>query len=358
MHLYQRAALREMTGNSGVALGALAAILVVILSVRTLGDAAMGEIAAEAVLPFIGFGFLRLLPVLLSVALFIGVLLTLGRYWQENEMVIWSGAGLGPLAWLAPVLRFALPTTLLIAVLSLWLNPWAETKKAHYEQYLNSMEDVASLSPGVFTESSSKNRVYFVEHIGRVDPSVKNVFIQSEQQGKLGVVVAGTGLVQTQENGDRFLILERGHRYEGTPGQADYKEMSFQRYSFLLEPSSAAPRDFPRQRPSATLIADPTRENQAEWVWRLGYPISALILAIMAIPLSVYNPRAGRSMNMLFALLAYMVYNNVIGLSQSWIMHGKLSGNDALLAVHGVAMAVALAVYLGRFGAPRLPRRA
>lgn len=358
MHLYQRAAIREMTGNSGVALGALTAILVVILTVRTLGDAAMGEIAAEAVLPFIGFGFLRLLPVLLSVALFIGVLLTLGRYWQENEMVIWAGAGLGPLAWLGPVLRFALPVTLLIGVLSLWLNPWAETKKGHYEQYLNSMEDVASLSPGMFTESSSKNRVYFVEHIGRVDPSVRNVFIQSEQQGRLGVVVAGTGQVQVKENGDRFLILERGHRYEGTPGQADYKEMSFERYSFRLEPSSAAPRDFPRQRPSAQLLANPTRENQAEWVWRVGYPISALVLAIMAIPLSVYNPRAGRSLNMLFALLAYMVYNNVIGLSQSWIMHGKLDGNGALLAVHGVALAVSLAVYLGRFGAPRLPRRA
>lgn len=355
MRLYQKAALREMTGNSGAALGALAAILVVILTVRTLGDAATGEIAAEAVMPFIGFGLLHLLPVLLSVALFIGVLLTLSRYWQDNEMVIWSSAGLGPMSWAIPVLRFALPVTLLIGGLSLWLNPWASAKKDVYEQYLSSMEDVASLTPGVFTESARQNRVYFVEYIGRADPRVKNVFIQSEQQGRLGIVVSGTGSMQTKENGDRFLVLEQGHRYEGTPGQADYKEMRFERYSFRLDPNTSPLRNGPRQRPTPELLRNPTLENQAEWVWRLGYPISAFILAFLAIPLSVFNPRAGRSMNLIFAVLTYTVYNNVIGLSQTWILHGKLSGAGSLWVVHGTAVIVLLAIFAWRFSGFRMP---
>ncbi len=356
MRLYQKAALREMTGNSGIALGALSAILIVILTVRILGDAATGEIAAEAVLPFIGFGFLHLLPVLLSVALFIGVLLTLSRYWHDHEMVIWSGAGLGPLAWVTPVLTFALPVSLLIGGLSLWLNPWASGKKNQYEQYLSSMEDVASLTPGVFTESERHNRVYFVEYIGRSDPRVKNVFIQSEQQGKLGVVVSGTGAVQTRENGDRFLVLEQGHRYEGTPGQADYKEMQFERYSFRLEPNTSVLQEGPRQRPTQELLRNPTRQNQADWIWRMGYPISAFILAFLAIPLSVFNPRSGRSMNLLFAVLTYTVYNNIIGLSQAWIFQGKLDGTSSLLVVHGTALVILLAVFTWRFANFRMPR--
>ncbi len=355
MRLYQKAALREMTGNAGMALGAISVILMVILSVRTLGEAATGEIMAEAVLPFIGFGYLRLLPVLLSVALFMGVLLTLSRFWHDNEMVIWSSAGLGPLAWAKPVLVFALPISLLIASLSLWLNPWASAKKDQYEQYLSSMEDVASLTPGVFTESERNNRVYFVEYVGRSDPRVKNVFIQSTQQGRLGVVVSGTGFMQLQDNGDRFLVLEQGHRYEGTPGKADYKEMRFERYSFRLEPSPTAQQQGPRQRPTMELLRDPTPKNQAEWVWRLGHPISAFILAFLAIPLSVFNPRAGRSMNMLFAVLTYTVYNNVIGLSQTWIMHGKLDANGGLLVVHGTALLVLASVFIWRFRGFRLP---
>lgn len=354
MRLYEKAALREMTGNSGMALGALTAILVVILSVRTLGDAASGEIMAEAVLPFIGFGYLRLLPVLLSVALFMGVLLTLSRYWHDNEMVIWSGSGLSPLAWARPVLVFALPVALLIGTLSLWLNPWASIKKNQYEDYLSSMEDVASLTPGVFTESERHNRVYFVEYIGRADPRVKNVFIQSEQQGQVGVVVSSTGEMQTKENGDRFLVLEQGHRYEGTPGQADYKEMRFERYSFRLEPSPAAQQDGPRQRSTREILSNPTPSNQAEWVWRLGHPISAFILAFLAIPLSVFNPRSGRSLNTLFAVLTYTVYNNVIGLSQTWIMQGQLNANGALLVVHGTALAVLTLIYVWRFRGFRL----
>jgi lipopolysaccharide export system permease protein len=355
MRLYEKAALREMTGNAGMALGAVSVILMVILSVRTLGDAASGEIMAEAVLPFIGFGYLRLLPVLLSVALFMGVLLTLSRFWHDNEMVIWSGAGLSPLSWVRPVLVFSLPVALLIGVLSLWLNPWASAKKDQYEQYLSAMKDVATLTPGVFTESERNNRVYFVEYIGRDDPRVKNVFIQSTQHGRLGVVVSGTGHMQIKDNGDRFLVLEQGHRYEGTPGQADYKEMRFERYSFRLEPTPSTQQNGPRQRPTAELLRDPSPKNQAEWVWRLGHPISAFILAFLAIPLSVFNPRAGRSMNMLFAVLTYTVYNNVIGLSQTWILQGKLNANGGLLVVHGTALMVLAGVYLWRFHGFRGP---
>ncbi len=353
MRLYQSAALREMTSNGGMALGALTAIVLVILAVRTLGDAAIGEIEAQAVLPLIGFGYLKLLPVVLSVALFIGILLTLTRYWQDSEMVIWSSAGLPPVAWIGPVIRFALPVTLAIAVMSLWLNPWASQKKERYEEYLSSVEDVSSLVPGVFTESSRHNRVYFVEYIGRTDTRVKNVFIQSEQQGKLGIVVSGTGRVENKDNGDRFLVLEQGHRYEGTPGQADYQEMAFERYSFLLEPAKEGTGyQGPRQRPSLELLSNPTRENQAEWIWRIGYPISALVLALMAIPLSVYNPRSGRSLNLIFAILTYAIYNNVIGISQSWVLRGQLNGTESLLVVHGVALAILALAFIMRYGLP------
>lgn len=357
MRLFRNALLREMTVTSGISLGALTAIVVVVQMVRILGNAATGDIAEAAVLPFIAFGFLHFLPVLLSLALYMGVFLTLTRYWQDSEMVIWSCAGLGPAAWIRPVLRFALPVALFIGLISLVLLPWAAQQRERYERYLSSFDEISALTPGVFTESSD-GRVFFVEKLDAGEGTVGNIFIQSDEHGRNGIVVAREGHVVDDDNGERYMVLSQGRRYEGTPGAADYKVAEFERYSLRLEQAQAPLGEAkPRQLSSLSLLRAPTRQNQAELVWRLGYPISALILALLAIPLSFYNPRAGRSLNVLFAMLTYTVYNNLIGLSQNWVSHGRLDGLESLLLVHGLALAGLLAAFWWRYGLPRSGRR-
>lgn len=288
MRLYQKALLREMTATSGIALGVISAILLVILSVRTLGTAALGEISVAAVLPFITFAYLRFLHILLALSLFVGVLLTLSRYWQDSEMVIWAGAGLSPRAWFLPVLRFALPITAIIGLLSLVINPWLAQQRTEYEDYLSVRNDEAtSLSPGVFAETQHGKRVYFVESLKERGPDVRNIFIQSDDQGRTGIVVASQGSVETMANGDRFLVLHAGRRYEGTPGMADYRVVDFSHYGFRLDQTQIKTKEAPpRERTTAWLLANPTPANLAEWVWRIGTPVSALVLALFAVPIS------------------------------------------------------------------------
>lgn len=359
MRLYQRALLREMTTTAGIALGILSAILLVSLSVEILGDAAVGDFDVGAVLPFITFGYVRLLPILLSLSLFIGVLLTLARYWQDSEMVIWAGAGLSPLSWAVPVLRFAGTITTIIAALSLVVMPWISQKKAEYERFLSaSHAEASNLTPGIFAETERGKRVYFVESLKERGPSVRNIFIQSEQNGRTGIVVAEQGLVTTEPNGDRFLILEGGRRYEGTPGSADYRVVEFARHGFRLDPAPIKNHDAePRELDTLTLLGNPTPQNQAEWVWRMGYPISAIVLALFAIPLSFYNPRVGRSFNILLAILLYTLYNNIMGLSQSWVSRSEMPASASLLLVHGLAIAALALSYWWRYGRPLYKER-
>lgn len=354
MRLYQKALLREMTATSGIALGVVSAILMVILSVRILGTAALGEISVSAVLPFITFGYLRFLHIILSLALFIGVLLTLSRYWQDSEMVIWSGAGLAPTGWIGPVLRFAVPITLIIAALSLAIIPWLSRQKAEYEDYLSARnEEAANLTPGVFAETQNGKRVYFVESIKERGPDVRNVFIQSEQHGRIGIVVASQGAVEPLDDGDRFLVLRDGRRYEGTPGAADYRIMHFARYGFRLDPAQIATKATrPKERNSLDLLRNPTPANQAELAWRIGAPISALMLSLFAIPISQMNPRAGRSFNILLAILLFTLYINVISLSQAWVGQGTMSAGASMALVHGLTFAVLAAAYWWRYGQP------
>lgn len=358
MRLYQRALLREMTATAGIALGVLSAILLVTLSVRILGSAALGEFDVSAVIPFISFGYLRLLPILLSLALFAGVLMTLARYWQDSEMVIWFGAGLPPIGWAKPILRLAVPITLIIAALSLVVIPWVSRQKVEYESYVSSQkQESTKLTPGVFVETSQGKRVYFIENVTQDNPTVGNIFIQSEQQGRTGIVIATHGQVQVMPDGDRFLVLQQGRRYEGTPGNANYRVVEFSHYGFRLDPAQLAQRSAqPREMNTLDLLRNPTTVNQSELVWRLGYPFSALILALFAIPLSVYNPRVGRSFNILLAALIYTLYNNVMGLSQTWVAFGRMNVLESQLLVHGTAFGLLALLFWWRFGR-RLGRR-
>ena len=358
MRIFNTALTREMASTGGVALVALIAIILVTLMVRTLGQAAVGALDNEAVLPFIGFGLVHFLPILLSLALFIGVFLTLARAWQDSEMVIWQAAGVGPLAWLSPVLRFALPVTLIIALLSLAIVPWMENRRTEYERFLSTRDETSSLTPGVFIESSEGQKVYFVESLSEENTRVRNVFIQSVQHGRYGVIVAAEGVVETMDNGDRFLTLSKGRRYEGRPGAADYRIMEFERYSVRIEPAKPGERlEKPRTLSTRSLLADPTPLNMAEWVWRLGYPLSALLLAVFAVPASHMNPRAGRSLNVIFAMLTYTVYNNLIGLSETWVAQQKIGAGSGMLLVHGGMLLLLAWLYWRRTRGPRGGRR-
>jgi lipopolysaccharide export system permease protein len=335
-----------MSGTGGVAFAALTAIILSTLLVRTLGKAALGQVDNQAVLPFIGFGLVHYLPVLLSLALFIGVFLTVSRSWNDSEMVIWMGSGLSALSWLSPVLRFALPVTLVIAFMSMVVIPWAADKRFEYERFLSTRDQVSGLTPGVFIESDPGGRVIFVENQGESGTHIQNVFVYSTQNGRSGVIVARDGVVTERPNGDRFIVLTQGRRYEGVPGAADYRMMEFESYAIRLKSTVGNIRDQSIHTvPTPELLRNPSPANMAEWAWRLGYPISALLLALSAVPMSHINPRAGRSTNIIFAMLVYTIYSNVIGLSEGWVTERKLSAGLSLLVVHGCMALVLVWLY-------------
>lgn len=348
--IFRRILLRELVYTCLAAFLVLVAITLSTLFIRLLGDAARGKLAVDAVLAFLGFGLLNLLPVLLSLALFIAVIMTLSRSYRENEMVVWFNAGLGLTAWIRPVLYFALPVVFAIALLNLAVIPWALQKKNEYRQVLNSRDDLSAISPGMFAESKRADKVYFVEGFSQTGSRVKNVFMQSIENRKLGVVVAREGFHTQLANGERYLVLEHGRRYEGTPGQADYKIAEFERYWMRIEPYIAAQRQEgePKALPTGKLLRNPTPANMAEFVWRWSFPISAIVLVLMAIPLSFVNPRAGRSFSLVIALLIYVIYNNLLGVAEAWVSQQRIPPLAGMWGVHLVMVALLVAMFYQR----------
>jgi len=323
---------------------------IVILSqlIRLLGESVSGILAVDGVLALLGFSALNYLPVLLSLSLYLSILLTLTRSYRDSEMVVWFCSGIGLTRWIRPVMAYALPVVGLIALLSLVLSPWALAKAQEFKRQLDSRDDVSAATPGAFRESKHDERVYFIENVEAGQNRISNIFAQSVQHGKIGTMVAKQGLQETAANGDRFLVLLNGTRYEGAPGQRDFKIVEFERYAMRIEAAETKQEASPLTALSTLhLLRNPTSWNLSELEWRLGLPLSALVLALLAIPLSFVNPRAGRSLNLVVAVVLYMVYNNMISVTNTWVGQEKMGPVMGLVGIHG-AMFVLMAALLYR----------
>jgi lipopolysaccharide export system permease protein len=221
------------------------------------------------------------------------------------------------------------------ALLSLVIAPWSQAQSVEYQRLLESRDEVSQITPGVFRESRSSDRVFFVDKLSERNDVVNNIFVQSMQNGRLGVVVAQKGFIETAENGDRFIVLLDGRRYEGTPGTLDYRTVDFARYAIRIEPREAK-RKAPSSKAmsSIDLLESHKPEQIAELHWRIALPLAVLIMGLFAVPLSFVNPRSGRSWNLIFAVLIYVLYNNLLSIFQAWTAQQRIPGWVGLWPVH------------------------
>ena len=333
--VFDRLLIREFASTGFFVFAILLAIIVLTQLIRLLGESVGGTLPVEAVLVLLGFTALNYLPILLSISLFLSVLLTLTRSYSDSEMVVWFSSGVSLTRWIRPVMWYAFPVVGLIALLSLLLTPWAMSKVDEIRLKLESRDDVAVAAPGTFRESKQADRVFFLENVSPGNNRVGNIFVQSVQQGKVGTMVAKQGLQETAPNGDKFIVLLNGTRHEGIPGQLDYKIVEFERYAMRVETvENKKKATNPKAYSTMFLLENRDSWNLAELNWRISLPVSALILVLLAIPFSFVNPRAGRSLNMINALVLYMLYNNLISVINSWVGQGKVPENVGLFGLH------------------------
>ena len=119
------------------------------------------------------------------------------------------------------------------------------------------------------------------------------------------------------------------------------------------KPVSAKPTRS-KNKPTAELLTSGEQADLGELVRRIGVPLSAIILALMAIPLSAANPRMGRSINLVMALLLYMVYANLLSLSQAWVGQDKVPFWLGVWLVHAGALLVVVTMFWRRMSLKRL----
>lgn len=338
--LFKQALRRDLFNLSGAVFAVLFTVMVTTSLVRLLGRAATDRVASADVLPLIAFASINTIPILMGLTLFITVLLVVSRAFRDSEMVVWFASGLSLTAWVRPVLEFALPFVGLIAVVSLGVGPWANRQADEMRQRFERREDVSMVSAGQFRESSQSNRVFFVESLNDERTEVRNVFVSQTEGQRLTVVASSGGRIIQEPDGNRFLVLEDGQRWDGVWGTPQYRFMLFERYGIRLP--GAAPLSevtAAKAQPTSLLLTNPTSVHLGELLGRLAAPLSALVVAVAAIPLAFVNPRAGQSVNLVVALIFYLIYNNAGSVMQAWVAQERLNFLTGLFAPHAMVLA-------------------
>jgi lipopolysaccharide export system permease protein len=310
-----------------------------------IGVVANGTFPSDSIGTLLGFSLLRYLPTIISLSLFLSILFTLTRQSRDNEMIIWFSSGMSISRWVAPILTFSIPVIVVIAFLSFVVTPWVIGKGNEFKAQIKSKDELASITPGVFKESRNEDRVFFIESFDNLGKVVKNVFVQTQDHGKLSIIVSGRGYRETAANQDDFVVMEKGRRYEGDKKSAAFNSTSFDRYGVRIQQRHVEPEPLSIQALSNTdLISQRSHANIAELHNRIALPLSALILSLLAIPLSYVDQRSGRSTNFMMAILIFVIYNNMLSIMNAWLIQKKISLILGLWPIHLIF--IALVAYL------------
>lgn len=348
--IFQRALRRELVSTAGAVFTTLFTITITVMLIKILGRAAGGKVASQDVIALIGFAALKYLPIILILTAFISVLVVVTRSYQDSEMVVWFASGLSLSRWIKPIMMFGMPIIVLTTALSFVVTPWANRQSAAFQERFEKREDIAKVSPGKFQESSSADRIFFVEAVSGDATKVKNVFVNTVQNGRTSVVVAREGEIAIDERGDKFLVMNQGRRYDGAVNQADFRVMEFERYGVLVARKSQALIGDMSARSLSTpeLIANLNNFNSGELLWRVSLPVMGLLLMLLAIPLGFVNPRGGRSANLLVALLLFIIYSNMVSVFQASVVQQRLSLSMAWWPLHLVAASLIILLFSWR----------
>lgn len=339
---------------AGAVFMTLFTITVTMMLIRILGQAAKGRVASEDVVALIGFSALSYSPIIIVLTGFISVLLVITRSYQDSEMVVWFASGLSLTRWLRPILEFAIPVVILVILFSFFITPWSYYQNAVYRARFDQREDLARVSPGKFQESAKKDRVFFVEKMAEDMSYVENVFIHNARNGSISIVVSKEGTVRTNEKGERYLVLDDGLRYEKSENPPEFRLLEFERYTSLIDNSRET--DYVTNSIRALSMTDliaqfvVTPRAKGEMLWRIAQPIMAFLLMFLAVPLGFVNPRAGRSFNLILALLLYVAYNNLTSVMQTSVSRGRISLLVGWWPLHLLIALIVVGLYAWRLG--------
>jgi len=330
-------------------------LLLIFISNRFIGylaDASAGDLSSEVILRLLTLKTLGSMVIILPLALFLSILLAFSRLYKDNEMVAMAACGVSVRKIYGTVSIFSLFIALIVAITSFYLAPWAEEQSYRIQDVEKSSTEFGGIIPGRFTETGNAEGVFYTSEFSNSRSNMQDVFIQTERAGQQVILSSKSAhQIVDQKTGDRFIVLVDGYRYEGIPGSPDFKIINYGQHAMRIEEQEIVQSYRKhRARATASLISSDDSRDIAELQWRVSMPLSVVLLALLAVPLSRTTPRQGRYAKLFVAIMIYVIYNNLLGIGNTWVEDGKVSELVGMWWVHLLLLSGVWMLLVNQYG--------
>jgi lipopolysaccharide export system permease protein len=259
-------------------------------------------------------------------------------------------AGVGTLRLYRSLTWVVLPTLILAIYLALFVMPWSERNSQQLVMHDVETHDIRGLKPGRFNEFSAGDVVLYAESMDD-NKDMLNIFVQSRQNTSTGVVIAERGRLHKAENGDNFVVLNHGRRYQGVPGKADYIISEFEEYAVRISGPEEVSATLRRESTdSLVLLLSQTPKELAEFQKRIAIPLGVVALALLAVPLARVSPRQGPYGNVFSAFLIYIIYENAQKISQGMVISETIPPWASYAGIYGLLLIMTMSLFLKNLG--------
>ena len=336
---------RELVSNAVKIFIVLVSILPVTELFKLLNQAASGNIPASTLLTLMIYGTIASFPMILTIACFLTVVITLNRYCKDHEFAIWLSSGLSAFYWLKQVALFITPMTIICAICTMYVTPWATAKSQEYAHFLSKQQTSLIVSPGVFKENDTGRQVFYIEKYSLADNFAQNIFIQyNENSGVPYNVTAKSGTVENK-NGIASIVLQGGHRYELASSGDTSLILNFNEFRASIK-QDYKPIDKTQVNIATSTVPQLIQHNnnnaKAELSWRISIAVMMFIMAVIAVPISIQIGRVQNSLIFILPPIIYGAYENFILTLNGYINDGKIPSIGYIFIVHIFVLMIAI----------------
>ena len=247
--------------------------------------------------------------------------MVLGRLYRDSEIYAIKASGISSIGLMKYASIVILPIVIILLFLSIFSTPWASQQLEKIKLNARGQTNLNAFTPGQFFKSRRGNWVVFIESADKENDLVENIFIFENREDEIVIETAKTGRQKyISDLGGESLVLSDGQRYAGVPGEGGFTVLTFDQHAIRIKgQDSSMDKNDPEFMSTMDLLKSGRLEDYAEFQWRISVPIAAILLVILACPLSVSNPRQGRFAKISVAIVIYLIYSNLLVLSQSWV---------------------------------------
>lgn len=324
MKILDRYICREVLLSSMTVLFVLLLILTGNTLLRTIASVASGELPTDLIFPILGVNMLRQSVILVPLSFFLGVVLAMGRLYQDSEMAAITTGGVGILGLYKKLIWIIVPLSCLLFLLALFVNAWSLKQRGLLWKDAEKRVAITSISPGKFNANQAKDNVLFFERYAEDTPVAKQrlekVFMQMNRNGDELVQIAQSANKHIDgSTGDMYMQYKDGQLH--TENAEGFSVLEFEEHGvFFKEKVYPVYRNTRIESlPLAELIEMDDIKAIAELQMRIAVPLGSILFFLLAIPLSHTAPRKGRYSRLGYSILLYFLYFYILNLSRSWV---------------------------------------